>query len=164
MTLTNIILVITTTTVALIAGLLYAYSCSVNIGLGRLSDTEYVSAMQSINRAIQNPVFFISFMGSLVFLPISTYLNYGQPISTRFWLLLAATSTYLIGVFGITIFGNVPLNNALEVFSLPSASVKDIAVQRAKFEVPWNNFHLIRTVASIVALILTIVACLKDNE
>ena len=57
MTTTNIILTIAATTTALIAGLLYAYSCSVNIGLGRLADAEYISAMQSINKAIQNPLF-----------------------------------------------------------------------------------------------------------
>ena len=86
MTTTNIILTIAATTTALIAGLLYAYSCSVNIGLGRLADAEYISAMQSINKAIQNPLFFISFMGTLLLLPLCTYLNYGQPLSNRFWL------------------------------------------------------------------------------
>ena len=52
MTTTNIILTIAATTTALITGLLYAYSCSVNIGLGRLADAEYIAAMQSINKAI----------------------------------------------------------------------------------------------------------------
>jgi len=59
--LTNIILVITATTTALMAGLFYAFSCSVNLGLARLSNAEYISAMQSINRAIQNPIFFAAF-------------------------------------------------------------------------------------------------------
>jgi len=57
-TIQNITLVITTTTTSLIAGLFYAYSCSVNPGLRRLADKEYLTAMQSINKAILNPVFF----------------------------------------------------------------------------------------------------------
>src|SRR6185436_7442102 len=121
LTLPVIILVVAATTTALMAGLFYAYSCSVNLGLGRLPDAEYLAAMQSINKAIQNPVFFISFFGTLAMLPLSAYLHYGQPPYMRFWCLLTATIVYLIGVFGVTIFGNVPLNETLAVFNLHSA-------------------------------------------
>ena len=126
MTIINIILTIAATTTALIAGLLYAYSCSVNIELGRLADAEYISAMQSINKAIQNPLFFISFMGTLLLLPLCTYLHYGQPLSNRFWFLLISTMIYAIGVVGVTALGNVPLNEALDKFNLSSASVGTI--------------------------------------
>ncbi|MET3535054.1 anthrone oxygenase family protein [Chryseobacterium limigenitum] len=70
---TTILLIVTAVLTALIAGLFYAYSCSVVLGLGKLSDTEYLKAMQSINREILNPVFFVSFMGTAVLLPISTF-------------------------------------------------------------------------------------------
>jgi uncharacterized membrane protein len=163
MTTTNIILAITTTTTALIAGLLYAYSCSVNIGLGQLPDAEYISAMQSINKAIQNPLFFISSMGALLLLPLSTYLHYGQPVSTRFWLLLAATGVYLVGVTGVTAFGNIPLNNNLDSFSLKNAAQDIISKERGQFEGAWNAFHTIRTIAAVVALVLTILACLSSS-
>jgi uncharacterized membrane protein len=163
MTSTNIILALATTTTALIAGLLYGYSCSVNIGLGQLPDAEYISAMQSINRAIQNPLFFISFMGTVLLLPISTYLHYEQPVSTRFWLLLAATGVYIVGVIGVTALGNIPLNNMLAMFDLKSASAETMAVERAKFEGAWGQFHTIRTVAAVISLVLTIVACLSSS-
>ncbi len=163
MTTTNIILAITTTTAALIAGLLYAYACSVNLGLGQLPDAEYISAMQSINRAIQNPLFFISFMGTVLLLPLSTFLHYGQPVSTRFWLLLAATVVYIIGVIGVTALGNIPLNNMLESFNLKTATLNEMAQQRGKFEGAWNQFHSIRTLAAVLALVLTIIACLSEN-
>ncbi|MBC8154239.1 MAG: DUF1772 domain-containing protein, partial [Bacteroidetes bacterium] len=74
----NIVLGCATVTTALIAGLLYAYSCSVNPGLNRLSDASYLAAMQSINREIQNPVFFLSFLGALVLLPLSTWMLHSQ--------------------------------------------------------------------------------------
>jgi len=38
-------------------------------------------------------------------------MHYGQLTSDRFFFLLAAAIIYLIGVIGVTIFGNVPLNN-----------------------------------------------------
>ena len=151
-------------TTALIAGLFYAYSCSVTPGLARLPDATYLAAMQSINRAILNPVFFAGFMGAALLLPLSTYTHYAQPVSGRFWLLLAATLVYLIGVMGVTMAGNVPLNEALDAVDLQSASTTDRAAQRAAFEAPWNRFHAMRTWASILSLVLVICALLSKAD
>ncbi|GAB3970693.1 hypothetical protein GCM10028806_19120 [Spirosoma terrae] len=82
----------------------------------------------------------------------------------RFWLLLSASVLYLVGVFGVTIFGNVPLNEALDVFNIQTASADDVAAQRRAFEIPWNKLHRIRTTASILALVLVIVACLSPSN
>jgi uncharacterized membrane protein len=128
--LSDIVLVLTATLTALMAGLFYAWSCSVMLGFARLPDREFVSAMQATNRAIQNPIFFAAFFGAPIFLPISAFLHYGQ--APRFWFLLTATVIYLIGTFGFTIFGNVPLNNTLDRFDLQSVSEAEIAAQRAR--------------------------------
>lgn len=154
----NIILIITTVTTGLIAGLLYAYMCSVNIGLGRLPDKEYLSAMQSINKAIQNPLFFVSFLGTVPLMLLSTWLNYSQPAPARFYYLVIASAIYLVGVLGVTMLGNVPLNEALAHFDLKSATEQDIANQRALFEKPWLLLHNIRTIASIVCLVLVVIS------
>jgi uncharacterized membrane protein len=66
MKMTTVLLIITAVLAALIAGLFHAYSCSVVLGLGKLSDAEYLRAMQNINREILNPVF-LSFMGTAIF-------------------------------------------------------------------------------------------------
>lgn len=145
------------------AGLFYAYACSVNPGLNRLSDSAYVAAMQSINRAILNPVFFAGFLGTALLLLISTYMHYEQPTSMRFWCLLAATAVYLIGVLGVTMVGNVPLNETLDAFDLQSASVREIAAQRAGFEVPWNRLNMVRTIASSLALVLVVIGLSGEN-
>ncbi|HMI02829.1 MAG TPA: anthrone oxygenase family protein [Pedobacter sp.] len=155
----NIVLLITALSVALITGLWYAYSCSVNLGLGKLPDREYLMGMQSINREILNPVFFATFMGTLLLLPVCTWLNYGHP---RFIFLLAASAIYVIGVFGVTIGGNVPLNNALDAFNIHSSSAQDMITQRLNFEQPWNKLHQIRTIASLICLILVLVACINN--
>ena len=129
------------------------------LGFARLSDKEFISAMQSTNRAIQNPVFFAAFFGAPILLPISTFLHYGaQP---RFLLLLAATVIYLLGTFGVTVFGNVPMNNTLDRFNLESSSEEEIARQRANFERRWNNLNTIRAVSSTLALIFVVIACLN---
>ena len=160
LTVPKIILVITTTTTALMAGLFYAWSCSVMLGFARLSDREFISAMQATNRAIQNPIFFAAFFGAPILLPLSVFLHYGQALTMRFWFLLAATIIYLIGTFGVTIFGNVPLNNMLDRFDLQVASEEETALQRANFEGRWNNLNTIRTVSSTLAITLIITACL----
>lgn len=155
----NIILVITATLTALQAGLFYAWSCSVMLGFARLSDREFVAAMQATNRAILNPVFFASFFGAPVFLIISTVLHYGQ--TPRFWYLLAATVVFLVGTFFVTMFGNVPLNNALDRFEAESATDAEFAAQRAGFESRWNNLNHIRAVTSMVAVVLLAIACVN---
>lgn len=149
---------------ALITGLFYAYSVSVNIGLHRLPDTEYLRAMQNINRAILNPWFFISFIGTLVVLPICTWLLYRDGHTAAFYGLLAASLVYLIGTFGVTALGNVPLNEALDKFDIKAASIQDIKAQRIHFEMPWNRLHTIRTIASFVAFALVLISLFKQNN
>ncbi len=148
----------------LMAGLMYSYSCSVNIGLKALSDEDYVKAMQSINIAIQNPYFFICFMGLLLLFPISSWGVYTTPPTTSFYALLTATLLYCIGVFGVTVVGNVPLNNQLAVFDISKATQNEISAMRHAFEIPWNRYHFIRTVATILSFGLTIWALFKHKS
>ena len=159
-TITNLLLVLAVITTALMAGLFYTWACSVTIGLGSLPDAEYIAAMQAINRAILNPLFFAGFFGAALFLPITTYLHYSSATSPRFWFLLAATLLYLVGVLGITLIGNVPLNETLDRFSLTAATAQKISTQRFAFEQPWNKLNLLRAVAGILALVMVVLACI----
>lgn len=158
------ILLFTAITVALIAGLFFNWSCAVTLGLGKLSDVEYLGAMQSINREIQNPVFLLCFMGAMVLLPISTCLNYTSGMSYHFWLLVSATLFYWIGVFGVTMMGNVPLNTTLEAINLKELSIEQIKESRVAFENTWNTLNWIRTIASISSLVLVLVHCIFDKN
>jgi uncharacterized membrane protein len=146
----------------LVAGLLYGYSCSVNIGLKSLADNEYIKAMQSINIAIQNPIFFVSFMGLLFVFPITTYLLYQQQ-NIFFYLFVAAMLIYVVGVFGVTIFCNVPLNEQLAKFPILTATQLEISAMRKLFEKHWNLYHSIRTIAAIMAFALTILFVVKQK-
>jgi len=146
--------------IALITGLFYGYSCSVNPGLAALDDKEYLKAMQSINKAILNPLFFISFIGSLIILPLTAWFLYSPPLTTKFYCLLFSTVIYIFGVFMVTMFANVPLNTILADFSIDTATVSEISSQRLRFEASWNTFHSIRTVAAVISLSLSIIATL----
>jgi hypothetical protein len=74
------------------------------------------SNMQSINRVIRNPIFFMGFIDALFLLPLSTWLEYKQGNTVRFQLLLAATIVDVVGVFGVTAAGNIPLGSPLVQF------------------------------------------------
>jgi uncharacterized membrane protein len=162
-TIQNILFGLSVLLSALIAGLLYGYSCSVNPGLGKLSDIQYLSAMQSINREIQNPYFFISFMGALFILPITAWHSFYHAPRMAFYLLVAASLSYIIGVMGVTAMGNIPLNERLAKASLDSANGAVLSNLRALFEASWNRYHLIRTGFSILTLILAIFALLRKS-
>lgn len=152
----------TTFLTGLIAGLFYSYSCSVNRGLAKLSDIEYLKAMKAINKEILNPWFFFSFIGSLVAIPLSTWLYYqNNGAGTSFYFLLGASIVYAVGVFGITMTGNVPLNNSLDSIQLENAAQHEISARRFDFELPWNRFHFIRTVANAIAFAMIVFAVIN---
>lgn len=162
MKMTTLVLIITAVLTALIGGLFYAYSCSVVLGLGKLSDMEYLKAMQSINREILNPVFFMSFMGTVFLLPVSTFLFRGQqPV---FIFLLLGTLAYLIGVFGVTVVGNVPMNDGLDKFDISGSTADALRQMRENFENRWNLLNNIRTVFSVISIIFVICACIWNKE
>lgn len=157
------ILFLTVLATGLLAGLFYGYSCSVNGGLGNLSDEKYLEAFQSIDRVIQNPVFMLSFIGPAFLLPLATLLAYQSNQSASLFYLLVAVIVYFTGVLGITFFGNIPLNEKLANFSIATASIEDIVAMRRAFEVRWNIFHFVRTIASIIAFCAAILAIVKHK-
>ncbi len=88
----KISLFVSTFLTGLIAGLFYSYSCSVNLGLSKLSDIEYLKAMKSINKEILNPWFFSSFIGSLIMIPFCTWLYYDRAgVDASFFRLLSSS-------------------------------------------------------------------------
>ena len=136
------------------AGLFYAWSVSVIPGTKRVSDLVYLETMQSINRAILNPAFFLIFFGSLLALGVSTIQNFSTKLTFGF--LLAATLLYLIGTFGITAWGNVPLNNGLDALELAELGTDQIAQTRQQYEGPWNRFHMVRTICAVLSFICSL--------
>lgn len=163
MNLKKTVLTVAATTTGLSAGLLFGYQVSVIPAFKTLSDKEYIAAMQAINVAIQNPVFGFTFIGPAIFLPVAVYLHRSTPASLRFKLLVAATLLYIVGTLGITFGANIPLNDTLATFSLQASTPEQAAAVRATFQDPWNNWHIIRTFASIGSLVLVIIAFLSPS-
>ncbi|WP_104384340.1 DUF1772 domain-containing protein [Sphingobacterium sp. HMA12] len=157
MKLHEITLAATATCSALISGLFFAYTFSVNLGLHKLDDKTYLMAMQNINREILNPVFYSCFLGAPLLLIISSVL-YFDLSSPKFYLILTACLSYIIGVLMITGTKNVPLNNQLNSFDISTASSDGIHRIRLLIEDPWVFWNNIRTVFSFITLVCLIIS------
>lgn len=131
----------------LISGTFYIFSCGVMPGLGRSDDRVFIEVMQNTNDAFNNPVFFASFIGALLFTAISTWQLRGT--SSYRWV-LAALVLYLVA-FAVTSVVHVPLNEELADAGDP-AKIADPAAVREKFEDTWLAWNVVRTLVSTVAI------------
>lgn len=155
----NTILIISTFFTGIMAGLFFAWAVSVMNGLGKLPDREFIVSMQSMNRGILNPVFFLFFFGTLLLLPVCVYMNYRPNPGIGFWLIVAAMLLY-IAVIVITMGGNVPLNNMLDSFPANNTT-ENMAAVREKFEVPWNRLNITRVICNMLSFLLLLIATIK---
>jgi uncharacterized membrane protein len=67
---------------------------------------------------------------------------------------------YWIGAFGVTILGNIPLNEILDKTNLESISSEEVKELRRSIEVKWNNLNLIRTISSGITFLSLLVSFL----
>lgn len=160
LTTSNLVLAAGTLLTGLMAGLLFSFQTAIIPGLAKLPDGPYLQAFQHINLSILNPVFLFCFMAPLILLPVATWLQYRHGGSPAWIWTLAATLLYVIAVFGVTVGGNVPLNETLAKADLSTASLSSLASQREAFEPLWNKLHTVRTIANVLALASLIVSCI----
>jgi uncharacterized membrane protein len=158
-----ITLALATLTTGLVAGVLYAYAVSVNPGLAVQPDESYVATMQAINEKIQNPLFFLSFFGAILFSLAALAAHYPRPRSGRFWLIVLACVLYIGGGFLLTAFVNVPMNNHLAAVD-PDAPARILTRARNAYEGPWGFWNGVRTVFSTLAFLALIGACLLRED
>lgn len=69
-----------------------------------------------------------------------------------------------MGVFAITVLGNIPLNEILDKSFLDDMSPNRLKHLRKGIEDKWNNFNLIRSVSSILAFVLLILSYLLESR
>jgi uncharacterized membrane protein len=158
MTSKKLVLALATLTTGLVAGVYYGFSVAINPAFARLPDGQYIRAMQEINDAIQNPFFAASFFGAPLLLVLATALYARRPRGQQLGLVLAATLVFWVGSLGVTVGGNIPLNEQLANYAPGAPNL--VATVRQQFAEPWNRWHQVRTGASILALALLLGACL----
>jgi len=142
---TGRVLGLATVAMGLLAGLFYGYACSVMPGLGRADDRTVVDAMQQINEAIENPVFFLTFLGAPVLVVWAVVIE--RHSGAREVLRWTVAALVLCAIAMVVTFAfNIPLNNELVNAGDP-ARMADLAHVRDDFEGPWVAWNIVRTLA-----------------
>lgn len=139
----------------MMAGLFFAFSNFVMKALSSLTPDKGITAMQTINKTIFNPLFLLVFFGTtLASLGAILFgvLRWREPGMTC---LLAGGAAYVTGVFLVTIFGNVPRNNSLA--ALDPASPGSVGAWRA-YVSGWTAWNHVRTIGALAATILLMIA------
>ena len=132
----------------LVAGIFFAFSAFIMSALGRLPPEGGISAMQSINVVVLNPVFFFVFFGTAVLslvLAIAALFAWSGASAPY---LLAGSLLYLVGTFLVTMVFIVPLNNSLASVSAKSAEGASVWKRYLSTWTAWNH---LRTAASLAA-------------
>ncbi|MHC4378332.1 MAG: anthrone oxygenase family protein [Planctomycetota bacterium] len=133
---------------ALVAGTLFAFSTFIMPALGQLAPAEGMRAMQRINVTVFHPLFMGTFFGtalvSLAALVLPWITGADQPAWS--W---TGPALYLVGVFGVTAAGNVPLNERLQDADSQQDSGRALW---AGYQTPWTRWNHLRTLASIAAM------------
>ena len=128
-------------------GVFFAFSSFVMRGLGRLPAAQGIAAMQSMNIVVINPMFMTAFLGTGAASVAVAVTALSAPDPARAYLLGGAL-VYLAGVIGVTMAGNVPLNNALDGTD-PAAA--DAAKFWSRYLRRWTAWNHVRTIAGIAA-------------
>lgn len=128
-------------------GVFFGFSSFVMGALGRLPAAQGIAAMQSMNIVVINPIFMTVFLGTGAASVAVAVAALSSPDPARRYLLGGAL-TYLAGVIGVTMAGNVPLNNALDAAD-PAAV--DAATFWSHYLRRWTSWNHVRTIAGIAA-------------
>lgn len=133
----------------LVAGLFYAFACSVMLALRGADDRTFVDVMQRINVAIRNGWFALAFVGALLSTVVAVVVHARQGRTAVLIPVVAALAFYLL-TLGVTFAANIPLNNRLEAAGPPDA-LADARAVRTSFERPWVRWNVVRAVSATAA-------------
>lgn len=137
----------------IVAGVFYAFSDFMMRSLGAIPNAQGAAAMVSINRVILRASFvpMLLVLGPMA-LGVGVWVFWSGAVAGTLWV-LAASGIYLIGVLGVTILGNVPMNNRLDRANDPSIYWPDYATR-------WTRLNTVRTGAAGLASIFYLQAAL----
>ena len=135
----------------LVAGVLFAFSSFVMAGFSRLPAEQGMLAMQSINVTVITPSFMLPFFGTAAICVVLVATSYSRWGASSEALLLGGCFLYLAGCMGVTVFGNVPLNDALAAADPKATEGRAFWEQ---FIGEWTIWNHVRTTASLLAGIL----------
>ncbi|MEA3437308.1 MAG: DUF1772 domain-containing protein [Thermodesulfobacteriota bacterium] len=157
----SVIWLIATLLTGLSAGFFYSWQVSVIPGTKLINARNYIETMQSINRAIINPAFLLIFIGPFLMQILAIYQFRGTSAMAY---LLAACLCYFLGTLLVTVLGNVPLNNSLDLLNSNNMSPEQLDHTRLQYALKWNRLHTLRTVFAVLSFILMLIPTLTQLQ
>ncbi|MGF1470369.1 MAG: DUF1772 domain-containing protein [Rubrobacteraceae bacterium] len=134
--------------VGVMAGFFFAFTAVVMPGLDATRPLEAMSAMQGINEAVRNPLFGIGFFGAMVLCVAVILVSLVRPGGFSSWAALAGAVIFIIGVFGVTVGFNVPLNTSLAALD---STVPENASAMTDYMEDWTLWNDVRTFFNVLA-------------
>ena len=140
---------------ALISGVFLSFSDFVMRGLARAPATAGAAAMVGLNRTVYQSIFMVLFMGLLPGSVALALLALWQMDGPALFLVLAGALSYLLGVFVVTVIGNVPMNKRLDAMS---GRIGELAIYWPEYAQRWTRVNHIRAAASALAAFSWLIA------
>jgi uncharacterized membrane protein len=143
---------------ALVGGVFLAFSDFIMRSLSLTGGSGGVETMQVINREVFRWVFMALFLGmaaaSLAMAAYGGFFIRGGPGT----LMMIAGLVYVVGCFGVTVFFNVPMNEALAGMDLSSEATREYWT--GTYLPRWTFWNTVRTLACAVASALLLLGLL----
>jgi uncharacterized membrane protein len=139
----------------LLGGLYFAFSAFIMTALERVGHSG-AAAMNSINAVILRSLFMPFFMGTTIASVALIVLGALEIEGIRGRLMLFGGVLYATGMFGVTMFFNVPLNNALAAVGAESRTGTAIWQDYLKRWTRWNHLRTLSCVSASALFILAI--------
>ena len=140
---------------ALVAGVFQSFSDFVMRSLVAAQSGAGIEAMQMINRKVYRSVFLVMLLGlvpATIGLSAVAYANFsGAGLN----LIVAGTIIYLVTVFGVTMVGNVPMNNRLD--RLVGGTDEADNYWRI-YGSSWTRLNHVRTIGSVATAVCLLLA------
>ncbi len=139
-----------------VGGVFFAFSNFVMAGLTRLPAPSGITAMNSINITVINPLFMTALFGTgILCLVIGAYALFNWSMGGALLLIIGAVA-YLVGNIVVTMLFNVPLNNALAVVDPSSAEGAALWTRYLSEWVMWNHVRTVTAIAAMAAFIVSL--------
>jgi uncharacterized membrane protein len=159
----EVVLIAATFTMGLMAGVFAIFSNAIMPALHKTDDRTFVAAFQSIDRAIINPAFIVTFLSPLALTALATLLHLTDEARPLLPWIVVAFVLYLL-VFVITIRVNVPRNNEIKAAGDVDRLTDPHTVRERFDEARWVRWNHVRAVASILAFGLLAWALIESGR
>ena len=133
----------------LVAGLFYFSSIAVMPALTAADDRTLVDAMQQMIDKIENPAFFLTFLGAPALAAVALVQARRSGAAKSAGWIVAGLALYTVIVV-VTFAVHIPLNEDLRAAGDPD-QIENLAAVRDDFVTPWVAWDIVRALASTAA-------------